>query len=394
MNLFRIKLLYKSHLKAHIRSKQGLLLSLVFPLLFIGVFGIAFQDSPGQSTISLAIMNNDEGIKDPLVLDSYDRDHFSNEFLSVIENLTYEDGIPTFDVKYITHEENDEVSMELERNQITAIMVIPENFSEVLINPAINGSTKLAVRGDYSNPDYTVTIAIIESIVSQFFGDDEKRGIVVAEGIVVVEESSFFDLLVPAMLIFAIMNNLGTVATVALGDVKTGLLDRLRLTKMKPYEYLLTLILSQVTVAIVQIPILFGTAFLFGFPFSTQILYAIIFAVFLALSATAVGVILASIVKDHTSVGGVAGLVSTVSLFLAGAFVPLPNPELFNLGSNVVHLFDFLPPTTSLTALKMLIFSERTLMDVTYELSMTAFLSIFYLIIAIKLYTKTHFKLR
>ena len=106
------------------------------------------------------------------------------------------------------------------------------------------------------------------------------------------------------------------------------------------------------------------------------------------------GVILASIVKDHPSVGGVAGLVSTVSLFLAGAFVPLPNPELFNLGSNIVHLFDFLPPTTSLTGLKMLLFSDRTLMDVTYELSMTAFLSLLYLFIAIKLYSKRHFQLR
>ena len=53
------------------RFKLTLFFSLVFPLIFIGVFGFAFQQSdPGNSTISIAYINYDDGIPEGVIVPS------------------------------------------------------------------------------------------------------------------------------------------------------------------------------------------------------------------------------------------------------------------------------------------------------------------------------------
>ncbi|MCY3414130.1 MAG: ABC transporter permease [Candidatus Heimdallarchaeota archaeon] len=371
MSITNTLLFFKVHFKNHITSKTGLLLALVFPLVFIAIFGIAFQDGPGQTTIELALLNQDTD------------GNLSGIYVNVLSDAEFEDGTPIFHLKSI--EEETSVVEELQKNELAALLMIPENFTICISQ---NQSIALTLKGDITSADFSIANAVINDITNAFMGKADSS-VVTVVSIAGEEEVSFFNLLVPAMLIFAILNNLGTVATNSLQDVKSGILDRLTLTKMKPYEYLSGLILSQLSIAFMQIPVVFGAAMLFGFPMSTQVFYAAIFIAFLAISATAMGIILATIFSDPNSVGGAAGLISTMMLFLAGAFVPLPNPELTsNFFGHKLHLFDALPATSVLNGLKQLLFYNASMADVMFELSMTIFVGLVLIAISITLYTR------
>lgn len=385
MNFHRISLLYLTHFKAHVRSKQGLLLSLVFPILFIGVFGIAFGNTGGPEIIQLAVVNQDTGIEVNSQL-------ISTQILEIMKEIKHEDGTQYFELQTISF---DEGMSQLEKREFSAMLFIPQNFSstaEAILSSHSNFTTSIQVFGDPSIPNYSITVSVLENIISNYFGWSEGNLISVDSRLIIAEESNFFDMLVPAMMIFGIMNNLGVVATVALGDVKTGILDRLRLSKMKPYEYLIGLIMSQVTVTIVQIPIVIGTALFFGFPLKTQLIYAFVFGIFLAFAATAIGIIFASLINDINTVGGVSGLVSTVLMFLGGAFVPLPNPTLFNIGNHTLRIFDILPSTSALTALRLMLSNNWSFSEVTFEFALCSSISILLLLLSIIIYTKIHLR--
>jgi hypothetical protein len=77
--------------------------------------------------------------------------------------------------------------------------------------------------------------------------------------------------------------------------------------------------------------------------------------------------------------------------FLAGAFFAVPSPQLLSLSDNLtIGLFDLLPPTRAITALRLVLFNGYTLVEVLPDLLITCILSITYLILGVVLYSRKH----
>ncbi|MCH8909024.1 MAG: ABC transporter permease, partial [Candidatus Heimdallarchaeota archaeon] len=83
---------------------------------------------------------------------------------------------------------------------------------------------------------------------------------------------------------------------------------------------------------------------MFGFPFSTRIIFAFIFVIFLSLAMSGIGIILASLAQDQNTVAGLANMIATPMAFLASAFFPMPNPTIITsfIGGRTLGIFDLL----------------------------------------------------
>lgn len=419
MDITRVFYLTKSNFKVFTRVRQSFFFSMIFPLIFIGLFGLAFQEGdPGNTTISILLQSEDTGIPYQLPLvegNNLPADYYSKQFLTILENITFEDGkTPIFSIEQRSASEFDKSIIDVEKRKYKALVILDEDFSLAVLSarklsfeqriPEINWSeypektlTDIRLKGDPSLIAYSITSQVFDVVIDSYFSmsADESTAVLLRESLN-SDGLTTFDLVVPGLVIFAIINNLGTTAGVAVRDVAAGQLDRLRLTKMKNTEYIISIILSQMMMASLQIPIMFGTAMLFGFPMTLGIfLSGFLLSLLVNIAITGMGVMLAGLSSDPSAVGGLAAIIGTPMAFMAGAFFSMPNPILIAegglLGENSFRLFDILPPTKAITAMRLLLVG-RELSDVWFELLVTAILSVIYLSLGILIYSKKNLK--
>ena len=235
----------------------------------------------------------------------------------------------------------------------------------------------------------------MESIVEQYFmlGAVDNNGLdLTLDTNVAVEKFSMFDYILPGLVIFGIFQNLGVTASFVMRDVESGLLRRLRITKVRASEYTLSLVLSQLMIALVQIPIFFGVATLFGFPASSSLIYAFVFAILVSLSVTGLALIVASLAKDVQSASSMATMVAVPLSFLAGAFFGMPKIVLIEnvMGDNSLELFDFISAKPAIEGLRMILVGGQSLGDVSYQLLMLSIMTIIYLTVGLFAYSRKH----
>lgn len=416
----KITQIFLSHLKVTTRNRQAFFFSIVFPLIFIGVFGLAFQESaPGNTIIPVGVINLDAGLSMPLenvmkTLGVLEAETFGDSLISIMHDVTFEDNqTKIFDIT--RYSDLSVAQLDLEKQKIHGLVLIPENFSTAMaaafrlafegsipsvdftIFPNANFTTQVLVKGDQRLIDFSITSQVVEEIVkiySRFEQDQIVPVQVQIDGDISSNGLTVFDTIVPGLLVFAILNNFGTVASISLSDVNTGMLSRLRLTKMRGYEYILGLIFSQAVLSLIQVPIMFGAAFIFGFPISISILYAFLFAALLSLSVSGMGILVAAFSRDSSAAGALSAIIGTPMAFLAGAFFEVPNPVLIPqelIGPEAFRLFDILPPTPAITAMRLILISGRDFAEVWFYLAILIFDSLLFLTTGIILYTKRHF---
>jgi len=420
----RFYLLYLSNLRVTSRVKIVLFFTIIFPLVFIGIFGIAFQaGDPSNTTIDLAVVNFDSRIPDDgnvyrnisgiMIADDY----YSQSYLDILSTVTFEDN-KTLIFEITQFNDIDSAMKRVEKRDYGALLVIPENFTTATLAsrrslfeasipfdwsfyPLTNYTTVLSVRGDSTLVSYTIASTVIQAVTKGFFTLNMVEAIgatVSLDGTLTTSGLTVFDYTVPGLVIFAILSNLGTVTSSALRDMREGQFDRLKLTKMRASEYLLAIILSQLTVSVIQIPLMFAGAILFGFPISIKLLYAFIFGLLVSLSVSGIGILLAAFVRSIEAASALTGIVSTPMAFLAGAFFTMPNPALIPagsiLGSHEFGVFDLIPARPAITALRVVLLTDQGMAGVWYEFWLTTVLVIFYMILGIYLFSRKHLRAR
>ncbi|MFW6049083.1 MAG: ABC transporter permease [Candidatus Bipolaricaulota bacterium] len=116
-------------LKEIFRDQKGLGLLLAFPAIFMLVFGFAFSGGQGEnSPYVIGVINRDSGAEVMVSAAETRQENFGVDLVSTLEGLTFEDGdVPLFDVQ--TFDDAEEGDSLLQDRDISALLIIPENFS-------------------------------------------------------------------------------------------------------------------------------------------------------------------------------------------------------------------------------------------------------------------------
>lgn len=393
-----------------------------FPLFFMLVFGFAFGGMGQENEPHLlAVVNYDQGANFPLTNEEV---NFGNNFTEVLQDSKYEDSdVNLFNVTVTTESEADRL---IKSREVDAAIIIPEDFSQSMVQLIIsnlnqknimvipegttnasNNFTSVIIKGDTSFSNFGVSQAILVGTLQQF--QEETVSAISetispstapsAESITTSVESvpgtesfSMFDFLAPGMMVFAILLLATTVAAALSREVETGTLARLKMSRMRSFDLLFGGLIPWALVAAAQIVILLVVAIIMGFKWQgglNSLILAIFIAVIGGIASVALGMIIAAFAKNDRQAANLGTLVTVPVSFLSGAFFALPPVVIGDFLGKQVQIYDLLPWTHTLTALRAVLTFGEGLNDITYSLGWMIVLTLILFVIGVGIFSRT-----
>ncbi len=314
-------------LKMYFRNRSAMFFSLFFPIMFIVIFGLLFQNTTSSFKIDITNRSNTE---------------LSKQFESALKK------IPAFKVKSVSEEQ---AAKDLNKNDTDLAVTIPPEFGQ--IRDGRPAPTAVIARYNEARPQNGQAAGqIIQQLAGRF--NDQITG---APQIVTVEAKgvktknlSYIDFLLPGMVALSIMQ-LG-IFSVAFGFISyktTGMLRRLQATPIHPGNFLAAQGMTRLVMAVVQTILLAGIGvWFFGFHLSPAswlpflVLALIGSAVFMA-----IGFAIAGWAKNEDQAAPVAQIIQFPMMFLSGTFFPRDS-----FPPTLQYITDYLPLTYLADALR------------------------------------------
>lgn len=415
----------KKDFKELIRDKRGLFMILAFPMLFMLVFGFAFGGmGPANQPYKLAVVNYDTGAN---MLGTGEQVNFGNNLTKLLGEIKYENSdMNIFNVTTTTENDADD---KLKKQEVDALLILPENFSQsvmALMNSTIlqmttpvtlstpsqaNITSTLIIRGDTGYINFGVSQGILVGVLSQFQDklvvdtENSIRGTpgkessefiqTKVEPIAGTANFTTFDFVAPGMIIFAILLLTTTVATGLTREVEKGTLSRLKLSKMNSFDLLFGGMLPWSLIAACQVIILLGVAIIIGFHWQggiNSIILAIIVGIIAGLASISLGMIIAAFARNDRQAANLGTIISVPTSFLIGAFFQLPQVVLFNIWGQPFQIYDILPWTHALNALRATLTFGGGWSDIAFQVSWAIILTIILFAIGVFLFSRNRLK--
>ncbi len=304
----------KTLTKIFLRDRQAIFFSLFFPIIFMTVF--SFVGNQSQDPISVGVVNNAP-------------DSLSQDFVNMlIEN-------PLFTV--IEGEES-ELRESLIEGETTMVLVLPEAFRETDTGVEI----RLLVDAAQIQQLGLIMPVLEQTLLTmeRQLRDTEPLFSLVIED-VRARSQRYLDFLIPGLLAFTLMQV--SIAGSGFNIVeyrRKGILKRLFVTPLQPKDFIIGIVMSRITLCVIQISVLLGIAVFF---LDVTILgsYLSLYSVIImgAIIFLCLGFLLGSIAKTQQSIQAVGNLVIFPQIFLSGIFYPIESlPTLIQPVASILPL--------------------------------------------------------
>jgi len=430
------------------REKFTLLILVALPGFMIIMFFIGFSSmrTAGAETYSLLVINNDEGIPDPLkeYMTGYIPEEtinrgFAADFIDVFNTSTYPGGDKRiFNVREIN--ELEQANELIEKRDVDGLVIFPSSFSNTTLS-AVNNANKLLtgmyiheeinqtifelssgllqyngppfpssyngtiqIIGDSGYLDFIITKMIVEMFVTEYSKEISSLNypvdVVIDINQVSIRDYSIFDTIVPGMIVFGILTQAGILSAFMASELRTPnrTMIRLRLTLIKPWEYILGVSTLQLAISPIQIAVLMGMTLVLGFQPEGNVISAFIICWLVTLFSMSISFVAGSIFTSPEAAGQLVGFGVTPLAFASGCFMEVPGITLITNffptatgGARDVVLWDLLPTTHAVNALRSVLLYDFSFIDVIADVIAMIGLSLVLLAISILLYSKRRF---
>jgi len=358
-----------------IREPQLLGLTLLLPLVFLGVTAFSYN-APLLATYPLLVVSSSPG---------------SAALVEELEAQRHRDGRPVFEVTLTADREAAEADLKARR--VVALVVIAEgDAGEERQQAAAEGVQGLGItiKGDAVYPRFYRASAILDEVIGRY--RDRMAGR--PEMVRIVEQTLFppartgrvpagpqteFDLYAPGMMVFAWLMIVPQTAMLVAREIRWGTLGRLRVTALRSADLLGGVSLAQMVVAAVQVVVVFLAARLMGFHNQGAPGIAALVGLVISLSAVGLGLLVACLVENDSQAANLGSTIAMIQVFLSGSFYQLPPLTIFTLAGHQIDLFDVFPVTHGFVALQQVLSYGAGLSEVGFRLGAALLLSILYL---------------
>lgn len=165
----------------------------------------------------------------------------------------------------------------------------------------------------------------------------------------------YFAVLVPGQIVQSIMLAAVSVLYMLYGELTSGLIERIKLTKVSSTEYISGIVLSWGIIALFQAIIMLAAAIILGYikvvGSVLDYLLSVTILVMAGILTASFSIIIASLTKKEIANHIVLMVLITVSLMIAGYF-PIQNPVLGNLFGREFTVMDLIPWRSAITGLR------------------------------------------
>lgn len=407
-------------LKELLRDRRGLFFILLFPMFFMLIFGFAFggmgQDNQPHE---IAIVNHDKGATMP---GTGERVNFGNNLTDQLKDIKYQNSsVHIFNIT-LTSDEN--ATNLIKHRDVDLALIIPAGFSQSIVDNIIksmsqsgsitgltnvnisnsNTTSTIIIRGDTGYVNFGTSQGILTGILLKY--QDQMMSSIhgtsgiqaqdfvqsKVEGIKGTEKFTFFDFMAPGIIVFAILMLAINVATILTREVESGTLNRLKLSKMTSFDFLFGGLLPWSLVVVAQVLILFAVALIMGFHHLggiNSIILAVIIGIIGGIASISLGMIIAAFAKNPPQASQLGTLIAVPTSFLVGAFIPLPQVVIGEFMDKQFQIYDVLPWTHVLSALRGVLTQGYGWNSIAYNICWAVVLTVILFVIGVILFSRT-----
>jgi len=364
--------------KQLIRDKKNLFFLLLFPAVFMLIFGIGFGDNV-ESDVDIAVINHDNasGV------------NLGNELVGVIKDFNSSENESLFTVHEVSSE--DKAQKMLENGSVSTILIIPQGFTSDMGNN-MSSLGEIIIKGNPIDADYGIGSSVISGIVSEFSKQiiNKVAGQTIPE-IELKYEDLNISLYAPGLIVFAILMTITVVASNVATEEESGMIKRLRLSKMKTRDYVLGNLISWSFVGVIQVIIMLLVAILVGFKWEGGIytlFLACIVGIVTTFSSVAVALIIVALSKNAKQASSISPIIAVPLSFIAGAFIPLPDCVIATINNQQIQIYEILPWNQAITAIRQVLTYGQGLDAIFMNLIIILIMGIILLAISVLLFNR------
>lgn len=336
--------LFKASLKMLVRNRQGLFWALIYPLIFVVVFGLFRFDQPTTSTI--AVVDN---AQDPV----------SSE---LVKNLG---TVSLLKLEPATDEAS--ARKELEDGKVGFVLVIPNRLAAGLQSGSPVPLTLLYNEAQVQQDQMVV------GVIQQFLGQvnmslqDAKPLLTLEAQGLRSRHFSYFDFVLPGLVGMAVM----TYSIIGLGSQlalyrEQKVLKRLLTTPLRVSSFFVAQVLAHLVLALAQAAIILAVGvFIFHGHVYGNLLWLLLLVLVGNLIFLNLGFVVGSLAANVRSANGLANVIAMPMMFFSGVFFPTAS-----LPWVLPHVVALLPLTPMLDALRGVMLDSKALWAFPWELGL------------------------
>lgn len=312
-----MKAMIIKELKLIRKDKRNFFFLLLMPILFIVMFSSLSGGSGNTNAITIHTIDQDQ----------------STMSQGLIKQLS-----SVLDVKLEANDSLDDQINKIKQGQFSSVLVIPQGF-ETAMKQGATGDLKL-----YQDPSAQSSLAPIQAIldnISKQYREQKITQALIAKGESKTEAEAtmaspiniqniptssdhfnYVDQVVPGMTVMFVFFVIATMTKRFFEEKKTGLLSRIRSTKIKPLHYLVGMWIPFVLTVIAQCVILFAFGhFVYQLKLGDLSALALII-VSLSIAGTGIGLGLSFIVPGENAAMVITQIISMGGAMVGGLWMP------------------------------------------------------------------------
>jgi ABC-2 type transport system permease protein len=301
--LFTVYIFVKLSTRRFFRDRLALFFTIIFPLIFLFVFGGIFgKDSAPSFKVALINQSNTSFAQD------YVKQAHSGKILKVDDKIT----------------SLAEANEKMKRGELDAALVLPANFGQ--LNGGVPaGQAKVVYTANGEQSAFT----LVSVLQGQFKGINNSLVPTVEPFTVVTEKSSTkslsrFDYTFAGLLGFSILG-LGIFGPINVFPElkKQGILRRLHTTPLTVWQYFMANVFTQAIVGIVTMTILFAVAMIvFHLKLAGNVFELALFLMLGITTILGIGLSIGGWAKNERQAAPLANIIVFPMMFLSGTFFP------------------------------------------------------------------------
>ncbi len=299
-----------ANLKMLARDRQALFWALLFPLIFVVVFGLFFRDT--ESAQTLAVIDNAQ-------------DSMSVQLIESLEQVPGLDVVPR----------NDEglARREISKGDLGHLLLIPEGLAATATD---NPPAQITLLYDDTDPLSGIVLGVVSSFV-------DRANLQMAQAPTRLEldpvgmssrNISYLDFLIPGLAIWGVMNfSVIGIATSMAAYREKRILIRILATPLKVRVFFAARVLSALVLSVLQAAIILAAGWLlFGVSVEGNLLHIALLVVLGNIVFLNLGFVVGAFSKTVAAASGLGNAVGLPLMFMSGVFFPVENlPKILRL---------------------------------------------------------------
>ena len=315
----------------------------------------------------------------------------SGELIATWQDALRSDGKPYFDLTEARDVTAARASVRF--HDADLLVEIPAGFAAGLDGPGA-GAT-LVDHTDESNLRSAMAMAVSDYLAVTYAfaaaGVEPPLGVAVeplGTGAVLSE----FELLVPALLVLSVIMILFTAATSLIMETDRHTMIRLRLSHLRPAEFLGAITVNQVILGLAALILSYAAALICGYRSVGSLPVLLLVGALTILSVVAIAVLVAAFLKSMFELLTVGVFPFFILMFFSECMFPMPKIDLLNVMGHWYYANDVLPTTLGVRAFSKILNGGAGLTDLGFEIAGILVLTTLYFALGAVFFYRRHLK--